>query len=201
MTRADLPKARIAVLLAALAVFGAVAAYSVATAVAQGRTIDSTFCLNLHPFCLTTSFDGQAVAGYGATIDNSLPACGPTHISNCTPSGTGLLDLTPGTHWISATDNHNAHNIELRSCPGSTTACVDGPGAAADETEFSPICNDAVLSPDTTCGPPFTAQHVVSNTFKINLKPGTYRLFCDVPGHEQAGMYIDFVVAGVDQED
>jgi hypothetical protein len=36
-------------------------------------------------------------------------------------------------------------------------------------------------------------------TVKINLKHGSYRLFCDTDSHEQQGMYVDFEVGGVGQ--
>jgi uncharacterized cupredoxin-like copper-binding protein len=35
-----------------------------------------------------------------------------------------------------------------------------------------------------------------SKTLKVTLKPGTYKLFCSVPGHEQAGMLENITVAG-----
>ena len=143
MTRAKLPKGRIAVLVAALAAFGAVAAYSVTSAAAQGRRL-----VPQHLLCDSASFlphDVLRRADRDRLWRRQRRHRPPAHISNCTPSGTGLLDMTPGTHWIAATDNHNAHNLELRSCPSSTNACTDGAGT---ETEFSPICNDAVVMPD-----------------------------------------------------
>jgi uncharacterized cupredoxin-like copper-binding protein len=33
-----------------------------------------------------------------------------------------------------------------------------------------------------------------SKTLKVNLKPGTYKLFCSVPGHEQLGMKLNITV-------
>ena len=188
MSRTNLTKGRIAIVLAVLAAVGSFAAYSIATASAQGRTIDDAFCLSTNtPFCLQATFDGQTVMNYGTGT-----GCGPTTPRNCTPTGNGLLDLRPGTQWIAVTDNHNAHNFELRSCPDSTTACTDGNGA---ETQLTPICN--ITGSDTPCGG--TAAVIISDTLKIDLKHGTYRLFCDTPGHEAAGMYVDFVVGGEGQ--
>jgi uncharacterized cupredoxin-like copper-binding protein len=34
-----------------------------------------------------------------------------------------------------------------------------------------------------------------SKTLKVTLKPGTYKLFCSVPGHEQLGMKLNVTVA------
>lgn len=173
-------------MLAALAAVGSFAAYSVATASAQGRTIDGAFCLSTTtPFCLQATFDGQTVMNYGTGT-----GCGPLTPANCTPTANGPLALRPGTQWIAVTDNHNAHNFELRSCPGSTTACTDTNGA---ETQITPVCN--TTGSPTPCGGTTTTA-IISDTLKINLKHGTYRLFCDTMGHEAAGMYIDFVVGG-----
>jgi hypothetical protein len=55
-----------------------------------------------------------------------------------------------------------------------------------------------VTASDSPCGGPTTTA-IISDTLKINLEHGTYRLFCDVPSHEAAGMYIDFEVGGVGQ--
>jgi len=190
VSNTNVTKGRITVLLLALAAIGSIAAYSIATASAEGRTVDGAFCLGAStPFCLQASFDGQTAMDYGTGT-----GCGPLTPHSCTPTGTGALDLRPGTQWIGVTDNHNAHNFELRSCPDSTTACTDGNG---DESKLTPVCNTS--GSDTPCGGATTTA-VISDTLKINLKPGTYRLFCDVPGHEAAGMYVDFVVGGVGQD-
>jgi hypothetical protein len=187
---------RITAVFAVLAVVGSLAAYSVATASAQGRTIEGAFCLSAAPFCMQATFDGQQVQGYAV---NSGGTCSPTTTgtANCAPSGTGYLALRPGTYWIHVVDNHNSHNFELRSCPGFETACIDGKGT---ETQLTPICNSS--GSDTPCGGATTSD-VIPNMIKINLKHGWYRLFCDTQGtpqsHEDAGMYIDFEVGGVGQ--
>lgn len=196
--------------LAVLVAAGAVAALTPAPATAQGRTIVGSFCLNDHLFCLSAGLEGQTpVEGYGvsstagtckappATTD---PPAGPQY---CVPSGTGLLTLRPGTYWITVDDMMNSHNFELRSCPGSTTACEPGQGA---EQELTPICNDDPANPDvfkcSTTNPTDMAVNDIVRTVKIDLTPGTYRIFCDAVKpvvHESAGMYIDIEVGGVGQ--
>jgi hypothetical protein len=198
---------RVLTLLAALAVL----AVTASPAAAHGRTIQGAFCLGDHPFCISASVDGQAaVEGYGTDGNGGIchtppattnPLGGPQY---CVPSGTGLLRIRPGTYWITVDDPLNSHNFELRSCPGSTTAC--GPGQGSEQM-LTPVCNDDPANPDvfkcSAASPyPETAANDIVATLKIVLKPGTYRLFCDAVKpvvHENAGMYIDIKVGGVGQ--
>ena len=171
-----------------------------------GRTIQGSFCLTDHLFCIRASVDGQApVEGYG--VDGNGGICakpgsavgGPQY---CVPSGTGLLTIRPGTYWIIVDDPLNTHNFELRSCPGSSSPC--GPGQGSEQT-LTPVCNDDPAHPDvfkcSTTNPfPEKAANDIVTTLKLDLKPGTYRLFCDAQKpvvHENAGMYIDIQVGGV----
>jgi hypothetical protein len=196
---------RVLVLVATLAVLAAVAG----PAAADGRTIQGNFCLSDHLFCMSASVDGQApVEGYG--VDGNGGVCakpgstvgGPQY---CVPSGTGLLTIRPGIYWITVDDTLNSHNFEFRSCPGSTTAC--GPGQGSTPKELTPVCNDDPANPDvfkcsTTSPYPETAANEIVATWKVNLQPGTYRLYCDAVKpvvHENAGMYIDIFVGGVGQ--
>lgn len=177
----------------ALALAGALAVPAAASA--QGRTIEASFCLSEHPFCLSAGVDGQTpVEGYG--VSNSEGTChtppatpdppgGPQY---CVPSGTGLLTLRPGTYWISVLDDQTKHNFALRGCPWSTSPCTDSNPAKTPEAQITTILED-------------DSQPV---TIKVNLKPGWYRLFCqaDAPvDHEVAGMYIDIEVSGVGRVD
>ncbi len=210
MTRANSPKGRIAVLFALLAAIGAVAACSVATASAQGRTIEGNFCLNEHLFCISAGLDGQTPPAEGYGIDGNGGLCKappptsgppPTGPGYCVPSGTGLLTLRPGTYWVTVDDPLNGHNFELRSCPGSTVACAPNMGP---EQELTPVCNDDLANPDVFNCPTNTptAGNEIVKTVKITLKPGWYRLFCDAQKpvvHEAAGMYIDIEVGGIGQ--
>ena len=175
----------------------AVAAYSVATASAQGRTIDGTFCLPPttagpppgHWFCMQAAFDGQTVQGDCNQIVplSSAPTACNSDLASEDPDGTvvntGVLTLTPGTYWIRVVDNSSAHNFELRSCPGASSPC--DPSSGGLEQRITGV-------PDT----PGTV------TVKVQLKHGWYRLFCDATSpviHEPRGMYVDIEVGGVGQ--
>jgi hypothetical protein len=92
------------------------------------------------------------------------------------------LELRPGTYWLSVTDDSPFHDFALRSCPGSTSPC-NSTNPAATATE---ITTAAFATPDPV-------------TDKIQLDYGTYRLYCNVDGHEGRGMYVDFEVGGVGQ--
>ena len=210
MTKAIFRRRSIAVLLTTLAAAGAIAAYTTATASAdQGRTIVGNFCLSDHLFCISAGLAGQTpVEGYGVDGNGGIchtpppttgpPPGGPAY---CVPSGTGMLTLRPGTYWITVDDPLDSHNFELRSCPGSTAPC--GPGQGAKQ-ELTPVCNDDPANPDLfKCGTNTeTAANEIVKTVKIDLKHGTYRLFCDAVQpvvHESAGMYVDIEVGGVGQ--
>ena len=62
--------------------------------------------------------------------------------------------------------------------------------------------NPDVFRCSTTSPYPETAANEIVTTVKIDLKHGTYRLFCDALKpvvHEDAGMYIDIEVGGEGQ--
>jgi hypothetical protein len=172
-------KMRVAVLLAVLVSVSAVVALSATSAWADGRTLLGNFCTANHT-CMTVSFDGTTVGT-------------PTRTDATQPD----LTLRPGTYWITVTDDSNFHNYSLRSCPGSTELCTaENPAAGGTDQDLTPICNDAATG---TCPRTNPAANVIVETVKLNLLHGTYRLFCDAPGHEAAGMYVDIAVAGVGQ--
>jgi len=174
------PRVRLAALLAALATIGAIAAYAVATASAQGRTLLGEF-----------GFDTSAASGTSYYLHCGPPA-NPGFTIVLTEDGQPVTSLRPGTYWLTVTDNCKNHNFELRSCPGSDSQC--DPNSGGVEQEITPI-ND----PNAANGATGTV------TVKIHLVHGTYRLFCDAPvpsggTHETVfNMYTDFAVGGVGQ--
>ncbi len=103
-----------------------------------------------------------------------------------------VLTLRPGTYWLTVTDNSNFHDFELRSCAGMAILCDWNSGG--DEQVLTPISNGTTA--------------VITETVKLNLSQGTYRLFCDALArgsttvtHEMMGMHVDLVVGGVGQVD
>ena len=170
-------KGRVAVLLAAAAGVAAFAVYSVATASADGRTLDADFCVPVHT-CMSLTFDG-------ATVGTAERPAGSTDPD---------IALRPGEYWFSLTDNSNAHNYALRSCPGSDDICTASNPDVSDVQLLTPICNDP--SGKCTQTTPLTEIDISQ---KLNLEHGTYRLFCQAPFHERAGMYVDIAVGGVGQ--
>jgi hypothetical protein len=171
MTKGHSVKGGAGLLLAALLAFGAIAAYLIANASADGRTLNAGFCTGL---CIQVeSQNGQATGTMGA--DESK-----------------VLNLRPGTYWLTVTDNSNFHNIDLRSCAGMAIFCDSSSGG--DEQDLTPVNNNGTA--------------VITETVKLNLSHGTYRLFCDALArgsttvtHEMMGMYVDLVVGGVGQVD
>jgi hypothetical protein len=194
MRKAIFRRRSIAVLLTTLATVGAIAAYTTATASADGRTIVGNFCLSDHLFCMSAGLDGQTpVENYG--VSNGEGTCAPPPATDdsgpgfCVPNPDRVpLVLRPGTYWITVTDDQTKHNFALRSCPGSTSPCTDtNPDATSADGQAITLV-------------PFSSPDPV--TMPFNLKPGWYRLYCqsDNPvDHEAAGMYVDIEVGGVGQ--
>jgi hypothetical protein len=178
--RKKAPRVRTAALFTALVIVGAIAAYAVATASAQGRALAGAF-----------GFDTSAASGTNYYLHCGPPA-NPGFTVVLTADGQPVTSLRPGNYWLTVTDNCKNHNFELRSCPGSDSPCDPSSGGA--EEEITPV-ND----PSTANGATGTV------TVMIHLVHGTYRLFCDAPvpaggTHETVfHMYTDFAVGGVGQ--
>jgi hypothetical protein len=164
-------------LLVGLAVAGAMAAFIVGTASADGRTLAGTFCTQNHT-CMALTLDD------GTTFNSSTRAPGATQPD---------VTLRPGTYWLTVSDNSNAHNFALRSCAGSDALCTaDNPASDGGQT-ITPLCNSPLAG--GACG----TVTEIDQTVKLLLTHGTYRLYCEQRGHEAAGMYVDIAVGGVGQ--
>jgi hypothetical protein len=90
------------------------------------------------------------------------------------------LQLAKGTYFFSFDDDSAGHDFVLRSCVHATAPCTAGMGPVTPLTNL----------PDRT--------FVGNVSVTLNLRPGTYRIFCDVGNgfHENHGMYVDFEVYG-----
>ncbi len=110
-----------------VALLTAVAAAALATPVsADGRQLVGEFCTNAqaHPkpgACIALSFDGQTAQGY-------------------TDSPNRVLELRPGTYWLTVNDNSSAHNFALEDPSGSVqviTGVADTPGWVTTKIELT----------------------------------------------------------------
>jgi plastocyanin len=133
-----------------------------------------------------------ALAGCGSSAKSTstsapAPAAAETGAASSTPSAT---TSTPATSTPSASTK-----LTLAADPGgqlkfdkSSLEAKSG-NVAIDFTNDSPVAHDVAVA--TASGelvnatPTFTGG---SKTLKVNLKPGTYKFYCSVPGHRQAGM-------------
>ncbi|HWE82737.1 MAG TPA: hypothetical protein VG265_13895 [Gaiellaceae bacterium] len=101
-------------------------------------------------------------------------ACGPASgkAITLTEDGGTVVSLRPGEYWITMTDSCPTHNFTLADDPAAT----DG-----DE-----LTGPLVDTPGTV-------------TLKVQLKHGTYKLFCSNPSHPN--MKVIFDVGGAGQTD
>jgi uncharacterized cupredoxin-like copper-binding protein len=121
---------------------------------------------------------------------------------------------------LAAVETFGAESKEHEAAAGKTTpAAPEGNAVVADETEFK------ITLPTTTVKAgqiTFEAKNVgkiphdlaikgtsdrtpliqpgASAKLSVNLKPGKYRLYCTVPGHEEAGMKLNITVTSSGQQ-
>ena len=178
---------RVVLPLLAVAVAAIAFALTAGKSSAQGRTLDGSFDCGKTAGGVTIT--GCIDVKYG---DTEAMGHGASRAPGLWPAQHDVLTIDPGTYWLAMVDDQGMHNIALRSCPGSDSAC--GP-AGAPASDLTPICNDpTVANPDIPCG----VNTEVDTTTKVLLKQGWYRLLCETPGHEAGGMYVDINVVGQD---
>lgn len=93
---------------------------------AEGRQLVAEFCSNSHAkpkpgACISLSFDGQSAQGY-------------------TDSPNRVLELRPGTYWLTVNDNSPAHNFALEDPDGSDTVITgvaNTPGWVTVKVDFT----------------------------------------------------------------
>jgi plastocyanin len=123
-----------------------------------------------------------ALAGCGSSSSSSssatsAPAATPSTSTSTTPAGgaSGKLSLTANPEGQLAYDTKS-----LSAKAGKVSI---------DFTNSAPLAHNVTIESPSgeTVGatPTFTGG---SKTLSLDLKPGTYKFFCTVPGHRQAGM-------------
>jgi plastocyanin len=115
--------------------------------------------------------------------------------SASTPSAPAATPTTSTTSSTPAPSEGAGQKLSLEASSGgqlsyNTTSLSAKAGAVSiDFTNASPVGHNVTVesSSGETVGATPTFQGG-SKTVALNLKPGTYKFFCSVPGHRQAGM-------------
>jgi uncharacterized cupredoxin-like copper-binding protein len=126
--------------------------------------------------------NGGAMMGSGQGAATSQPSAGPAHVVNA--------DL--GDYWVKPSET---------SVPaGNVTFNATNVGQVPHELmiERMPIKMDAPGQPneDAAQGMIDDMNPGESGSMTLNLKPGSYELFCNVPGHYGMGQHTMFKVTG-----
>jgi uncharacterized cupredoxin-like copper-binding protein len=136
--------------------------------------------------------------GLGAIL---VGGCGSSKSTSSSASTAAPETTTPATTPSTAAPSGGASALSISADPQgelkySTTSLSAKSGSVAIAFK-----NDAPLSHNLTVESPSGSTEGATPTFQggskvltLNLKPGTYKFFCTVPGHRQAGMEGTLVV-------
>lgn len=129
------------------------------------------------------------IAGCGSSSGSSTSSSSSTPAAPATTSSTSSSgsSSTGGTAAKSALSLQANAEGELKYNTTSLTAKAGN--VSIDFTNMASLAHNLTIesSSGTQVGATPTFQGG-SKTLSVNLKPGTYKFFCTVPGHRQAGM-------------
>jgi plastocyanin len=123
----------------------------------------------------------QAESSTESTVASSSTAGSTTTASSTEATSTTAAKGPGGTVKISAdpTGQLKFEQTKLTSKPGAVKI---------DFTNDSPVPHDVKISDSSGTELGGTDVGTGTATATVDLAPGTYTFFCDVPGHEEAGM-------------
>lgn len=131
------------------------------------------------------SSSGSAMSGGGMMGSK-------TAVAKAAPAGTHTVLVKLGEMWV------RPQYTSIKA--GKTTFVASNTGQVTHELmiERMPIKMDGPGRPneDAAQGMIDDMKPGASGKMTLNLKPGTYVLFCNVPGHYAAGQHIRFTVTG-----
>ena len=133
-----------------------------------------------------------ALAACGSSSSNTnSSASTPTATTSSTPSAASTAtsaSTTPSTASAAQTLSLEA-NKEGQLKYDKSTLTANAGKVSIDMTNMSPLMHNVTVESSSGAilgaTPTFNGG---SKTLTLNLKPGTYKFFCSVPGHRAAGM-------------
>lgn len=135
------------------------------------------------------------VAGCGSSSNKttSSEAAATSSSTASTPAATSTASGTSGSAAAQKLSLEANKEGQLEYNTKSLTARAGK--VAIDFTNMAPVGHNVTIesSSGQTVGATPTFQGG-SKTLELNLKPGTYKFYCSVPGHRQAGMEGTLVV-------
>jgi plastocyanin len=129
-------------------------------------------------------FAALLIAGCGSSSSSSTPAAPATTPSTSSSTSSSSAGGTAAKSTVSLEANAEG---ELKY--NTTTLTAKAGNVSIDFANMSSLAHNVTIesSSGTQVGATPTFQGG-SKTLSVNLKPGTYKFFCSVPGHRQAGM-------------
>jgi plastocyanin len=139
-----------------------------------------------------------AVAGCGSSSTSSSSSTPETTAASApaeTSSSTSSSSAAPESSSGSSSKLSLSANPEGQLAYNTKTLSAKAGAVSIDFSNSAPLGHNVTIesSSGETVGATPTFQGG-SKTVSLNLKPGTYKFFCTVPGHRQAGMEGTLVV-------
>jgi plastocyanin len=126
------------------------------------------------------------LAGCGSSSSTSSS---PTAPASPAASSSSTTSSTPAASGGGGQTLSIAANPEGQLKYNTTALTANAGKVTIDFTNMAPLSHNVTVesSSGATVGATPTFQGA-SKTLSLNLKPGTYKFFCSVPGHRMAGM-------------
>ena len=144
---------------------------------------------------LALAVGALVLGGCGGSKSTSSSAATPPATTAATTGSTATTQSTPAAPSAPASVLSLAANPEGQLKFNTTSLTAKAGKVTIDFANKSSLAHNATVesSSGSVVGatPTFSGE---SKTLSLNLKPGTYKFYCSVPGHRQAGMEGTLVV-------
>jgi len=138
---------------------------------------------------LTVAVGALALAGCGSSSSNSTSSSTSTPAATPTTSSSTTSSTPAATSEAASSKLSLAANAEGQLKYNTSSLTAKAGNVSIDFTNTSPLGHNVTIEAAggkiVAATPTFQAG---SKTVTANLKPGTYKFFCSVPGHRMAGM-------------